>query len=477
MNLFGNDYLKLLDHQGWTLLFFAAVSIERNFSGSTAAHSVRLLNRKVGFMHVLSNHRSRAAAIVVGSLGAAVVISGAGVGANAAPTPKPVTAVNTASCAPQDGIDKSTIKLAFITSATGGNAAGFAGSFEAASLRLAQENAKGGIFGRKLVLQKYDDNSNGATQLVAASQAIDRDKNFGVLNIVNAETMYPILDKASVPTIGLVLPSTGLYRSIFGAAGTSVANVTTTSGAKRVAQTGAKTMATIAFPVPAALQVAAGFAKSLPLVGMTNVLAVNDAPFGAYDATSTALKIKSSGAEGAYLVLQVDGGLSVMSALKQQGVSLKAPFMAGLSDPIVIEKAKGGLDGVIGSTYGTVPPGVTGRPGLRTYTNAMLAAGFNPYGPNPPSAYVSADTMIKGLKLAGPCPTRVAVVNQLRNQSKITGAGLLPEPISYKPGLSPNGNPAKCTWFIQVISGKMVPDKAPTCGDYMDATTGQILKG
>jgi len=423
-------------------------------------------------MSASSKKNRRGLSLIAGGAAAFVALSGlAAVNASAAPA-----VTDKSKCAPAEGVDANTVKIGMIMSFTGGNAPGYAGAYEAAQLRIAQENAKGGVFGRKLVLSKYDDASSGATQITAVNQALDRDHVFGVINIVNAETMFPILAKANVPTIGLSLPPTGIYRNAFGAAGTSSAAYTTTSGPLRLKQAGATKVATVAFPVPAAIAVANGFQATLPLVGLQQGIAINDAPFGAYDATSTALKLKQSGADGVYLVLQVDGGMSVMSAFKQQGVSMKAPYLAGLSDPVAIAATKGGLDGAIGATYGTVPAGVPGRPGARTYERGMLAAGFNPYGPNPPSAYVSADTMIKGLKLAGLCPTRDAVVNQLRKQTNITGAGLLPAPISYAPGLTPNGDPARCSWFITVQNGKMVPDKAPVCGEYVEVATGKIVK-
>lgn len=423
-------------------------------------------------MSVSSAKSRRGAGLIAGGLSAFVAFSGvAAIGANAAPTPAPKAPTTNAQCPTAEGVDAGTIKLGFISSFTGGNAPGYKGSYEAVQLRVAQENAKGGINGRKIVLSKYDDASDGATQITAVNQALQRDHVFGLVNIVNAETMFPILARDNVPTIGLTLPPTGVYRNAFGATGTYSTLYTSTAGAKRMKEAGATKVATVSFPVPAAIAAANNFNLSLPLVGLSNVLAISDAPFGAYDATSTALRLKNSGADGVYLVLQVDGGMSVMSAMRQQGVSMKAPYMAGLSDPVQIAATKGGLDGAIGSTYGTIPAG-TGRPGFRLYENGMLAAGFNPYGPNPPSAYVATDTMIKGLKLAGKCPTRDAVVNQLRKQTKITGAGLLPAPISYANPLS--GTP--CTWFISVQNGKMVVDKQPTCGEYVEIATGKIVK-
>lgn len=414
--------------------------------------------------------RRRVSTIVVGSLAATGMLAITLPYANAAsPAPKP------AACSPQDGIDNSTIKLAFITDGSGANAASFNGTYEAAKLRLSQENAKGGVFGRKFVLTKYDGQSNAAALADATNKAIINDKNFGVLDQINIETMFPILKANNVPAIGIGLPPTGRDANAFSSTGAASVDYTVNTTAKRMAAAGAKNVATISFPVPAAVAAADGFNATLPTVGMTNVLKISDAPFAAYDATSTALKLKQSGADGVYLVLLVDGGISVMQALKQQGVTIKAPLLPGLSDPDLIAKVGSPLDGIIGSTYGTIPPGVPGRPGFRTYTNGMRAAGLNPNNPSAASAFVSADTFIAGLKLTGPCPTRQGFIDALHKAKSFSGAGLLPAPISYRPDLTVNGNPARCSWYITVQNGKMVPDKAATCGDYISVATGKVV--
>ena len=421
-----------------------------------------------------STHSKRAVGLIAGSLGVAVAMTGL-VAGGAFAAPAPVSA-NT-NCAPVDGVTPTTINLAFISSFTGSGAASYVGAYEAAALRIAQENAKGGIFGRKVILTKYDDKSTGDGQIAAIDQAFTRDKNLADINITNQETMFPVLDKAGIPSIGLPIASTGVYRTAFGATGANVPGYTTTNNILRLKKLGATKYATVAFPVPAALVVAKGFNSTLASSGATNVLQINDAPFTAFDATSVALRIKASGADGAYLVLQVPGGLSVMAALKQQGVSLKAPFMAGLSDPTIISATNGGLDGVVGSTYGTVPPGVPGRPGLRTYTNAMLAKGLNPYGPNPPVAYAGADTFMKGLKGAGKCPTREGLINYRRTAKSFDGAGLLPGTVSYRPGVvGQYGDPYKCSWYVSVVNNKMVPDEAATCGQFVQFDTGEVVK-
>lgn len=74
---------------------------------------------------------------------------------NAAPTPAPAV------CAPQPGIDAKTIKMAVQMPRTGPSSPLYTGFDSGVQLRLDQENAKGGILGRKVVTSAYDDQSSG----------------------------------------------------------------------------------------------------------------------------------------------------------------------------------------------------------------------------------------------------------------------------------------------------------------------------
>ena len=429
-----------------------------------------------------SSSRSRSKTLAIGALSAATVVMLATNSATAAPKPAPkvTAATSTASCAPVDGVTSSSIKFAIIQSLTGANAANFKGFNEAVKLRLDQENAKGGIFGRKLTSVVLDDASNGTTQVTAANKAVQDEKAFAVIQETTADTMMGYLNTNNVPVIGINNGAAGLSQiNSFGAGGPGSIAYVQTSAPARLKAAGASKVATITFPVPAAINTANSFAATLAGTGITEVLRIADAPFGAYDATSTALKIKTSGADAAYLILLVDGGVSVMTALKQQGITLKVPYMAGLSDPAVIKAAGSSLNGVLGATYGTTPATpvtMAARPGVRTYVKGMTAAGLNAYGASPPLGYVSADTFIKGLKLTGKCPTRQGLITALRSGKSFDGGGMLPVPVNYKAtSLFPYGEPGKCTWYITAQDGQVVADKAPTCGQLMEVATGKLV--
>ena len=114
---------------------------------------------------------------------------------------------------------------------------------------------------------------------------------------------------------------------------------------------------------------------------------------------------------------------------------------------------------------------------VKTYAAGVKAAGLNPYISSGPLAYLGADLLIKGLKLAGKCPTRESFITNLRQLTKYDGGGLLPAPLSFAPGLMPNGDPALCTWYIIAKGTDLVPDAKSTCGQIIDVTTGKVVLG
>jgi len=418
--------------------------------------------------------RHRRSAFVVGGVGAALVISLAGAGANlasAATTPAPT------SCPTEEGVTPTSIKLGFFSPRTGPAAANFSGGEEAARLRVAQENAKGGVFGRKIELVGFDDQSNAAIQVSQATKALQNDHVFGIIMTSATDAAFPAFKSANVPVTGFNAIAMSTDRNAFSATGPNSTGVVNTAILERLKAGGATNVALIAHNSPSA---ASGMQNTSKILGpsgtgLKQALLILDEPQGAHDATSTALRVKNAGADGVYMSMFTDGVVSIVQAMNQQGVKPKAVLGTGVIDPAVISKAGNALEGMIGATYGTVPAGVPGRPGVRTYVNGMKAAGINPYQATAPVAFAATDLMMKGLKLAGPCPTRQKFIDALRKVTNYDAGGLIPEKISFTPGLTPNGNPVKCSWFVTVKNGQAVPDAKATCGVLVNTTTGQVV--
>lgn len=427
--------------------------------------------------------RKSSRALRIGATGASMLlISGITLAtATGAPAPAPSAASN-ATCPATPGVTPTSITLGWIGPKTGTGAASYAGSSEAAQLRFDQENAKGGINGRKIIFKVYDDGTSASTQISAIQKAIQSDNVFALDAQTNTTAMYATLKDNNIPVAGFIGPAFGTDRNAFGLTGAGTSSnpaIASTAVLEKLKQMGVTKLANINHVSTGASAAGNATANLVPFVpGMTQVLRIADEPQGTHDATTTALRIKNSGADGAVIVGFIEGGIAIMQALKQQGVSLKGVSLVGLSDPAVLKTANGALEGVLGTTFGSVPVGVNNR-AIKTYAAGMKAAGLNPYSSGSPMSFLGADLLIKGLKVAGKCPTRESFISNLRNVTSYDGNGMLPEKFSFKgPGLMPNGNPALCTWYMVAKGTELIPDAKATCGTkYIDTTSGKVVYG
>lgn len=428
------------------------------------------------------SRKARVSTALAAGASASVLLSVMATSAMAAPAPAPKpTAATNASCPTTPGVTPTGVTLGWIGSKTGPASTTFLGAQQGAQLRIDQENAKGGVNGRKLKLNIYDDATSAAQQISEVQKAIG-DGVFGLTTTTSTVSMYPTLKAAGIPITGFSNPAFGTDLNAFGVAGaTTSANPTIANNLvlEKMKQQGATKVAIINHATASAAASQNALANLVPLMGgMTVSLRIADSPPGTHDATSEALRIKNSGSDSVNYSGFIDGAISLAVALKQQGVSLKSFAVAGLSDPATLRSANGALDGALGQTYGTVPVGVNVR-SVKTFAAAMKAAGINPYAPAAPLGYVGADLFIKGLKVAGQCPTREKFISELRKVTSYDGAGMLPGKVSFVPnGIMPNGNPITCNWFTAAKGADLVPDAKATCGGkYIDTTTGKVIYG
>jgi len=426
---------------------------------------------------LILHNRSSRKSLVLGGLSSALVLGLAATGAAAAPkpVPKPSKSSNS-SCAPTPGVTANSVYYGFISSKTGPAAATFNGTSQAARLRIDQENAKGGVFGRKIIFKDYDDATNPSSQVTVVQQAIG-DNAFGVSTATSTVSGYPTLKDQGIPVTGFNAQSFGQDRNAFGVTGVTVPpGIASLGSIQKLQALGVTKIANINHASAGATATGNSTSGAIKLVpGVTETLRIADEAQSTHDATSTALRVKTSGSDGAIIVGYVEGAVSIMQALAQQGVKLKGVLVSGLSDPAVLKTTGTALDGATGVGSGTVPIGIP-LPAIRTYANGLKAAGINPYLTYAPIGYLGADLFIRGLKEAGQCPTRESFITNLRKVTNYNGGGLVPDRISFQPGLTPNGNPSSCGWFLTAKGTELIPDSKPTCGaTYIDTATGKVV--
>jgi len=408
---------------------------------------------------------------------AGVVISLTSAGsALAAPTPKPTaTKAKPVVCTAEPGVTANSVTVGVIFPKSGPAATTWTGFDQAALLRFSQQNAKGGVNGRKIIVNVYDDQASPATQTTVANKAIDQDVVFGIVNSSTASSMYETLKMRNIPVTGMpYVPGYATDRNVFGVTGAFAGGFGNNLQIVKAQQAGVTKLGSLNHNSAGANAGTNATLAAASLMGMPVPLIVRDLPSTSFDATAVALQIKNSGVDGILVGGTADTNISVLKALKQQGVTgLKYIGAGGILDPRVVASLGDVLDGVTGSTYGTVPVGVPNKPAVRTFANGMLATGGNPYGPMAGGGFASADLMIRGLKAAGVCPTRASFIDNLRKVTDFDGAGLIPNKVSMLPGLTPDGDPSKCSWYVGFKNGVVVPDKQATCGRLLNTTTGQ----
>ncbi len=413
-------------------------------------------------MNASTRKRNTKAAALVAGLSAAILLAAC----TSTPSAGEATqSPNGLECTPVPGVSDSQVKVGIVFPKTGPAAATFAEFDKAAQLRFEQENALGGVNGRSIVTTVYDDMSDGSRQSTVATKAIDQDKMYGLLHASQADTMFTMLHQQNVPVTGLAIqPAYSTDANVFGVFGAYNSGFASTSTPLRMKQAGSTSVAIVGHNSPGATASAKGMTVAVPQVGMKVGTTILDMPFGAFDATSMALKIKNSGADSVDSISLVDSAISLLQALNQQGVPMKAKMMSLIVPPDVVAKTGNVLEGALAPTSGTKPLTLD-DPAVTAYVDAMKSAGLNTETSFASVGYVAADLFIRGLKEAGPCAYRSDFVTNLRAVTDYDGAGLTIEPVSFAPGLTPNGDPAKCQWFLEVKGGQFVPDAAATCGE------------
>lgn len=396
------------------------------------------------------------AALALAACGGATTAGPAATSADPSPTP-------TRTCAALPGVTGTTISLGLVFPRTGSAAGTFADFDTAARLRIDAINAKGGIDGRTVTLRVYDDRNDPATQVEVARRAIS-DGVFGIIAGSQQQSMYPLLKQAGIPVAGIPnLPPYGTDINVFGATGAYSTTYASTAQAQRLKRGKANSVAIVSLRSPGALSAARGFHATLARMRMHQPLPIQVLDSADASTTAVAARIKRAKATGVNVIGVVATGVSLMRSLDALRVSPTMVMVAGLTDPKDVVAARGALDGVVGAPYGFIPLQVD-HPEIKTYVAGMVAKGANPYAELAPLGYVAADLLMDGIGRTGSCPTRADFIRIMRGVSDYLGAGLLPGKVSFTPGVTPDGDPQRCSWFVTVRGETMLPDTNATCG-------------
>jgi branched-chain amino acid transport system substrate-binding protein len=371
-------------------------------------------------------------------------------------------------CKDDPGVTDTEIKIGSITP-TSGPSAVFSTILDGIKARFAKANAEGELGKRKLTLVNEDDGADPARNVTAAQKLIEDEKVFAILAESGAgDASGAYLNQQKIPVVGwqLGLPVYGTYTNYFGMQNANVKDIKTHYVARpieAVKALGAKKIAVIGNSTGNAATFAEQNADSVKRVkGLQLVYKTTDIPPGTTEFGAVVDQIKQSGADTVYTTMATQDGIALVNQLKQAGVTPKIIVFPGGYSPAVLnlpafDNAYFSLEFAPLETK-PEPHGITEFKKWMADTAPDVALGQQPM-----VGWISANTLIEGIKAAGVnCPTRKAFINNLRLVKGYTADGFFP-PMNFTDVYN---RPFKCAYYIQVVNHQFVPqfDGKQFCG-------------
>jgi branched-chain amino acid transport system substrate-binding protein len=373
------------------------------------------------------------------------------------------------------------ITIAYITDLTGEGGSENATSPAGFEARLDLQNAEGGVNGHKLVPLIIDDQTS-PTEIATAVQSAISKNAFGIVSqspLMFLAAKYP--QQAGLPVTGTYDdgPEWGEqpYTNMFAADNGSVDPkypVNTQLGTL-FKKLGGTVLGAYGYSIsPSSSRAAIGTAQSFKDAGGKVGVLDTTVPFGGVDFTAEALLAKQDGVNAISPAMDANSNYALATALKQAGVKVKAAIYATGYEPDVIHSSDWStLQG--GYFLSLFRPWDLPNAGTEQMQAAMekyahfTKSDFPNFGQY--ESWAGADLMIKGLQMAGPNPTRAAVIKDLRGLKSYNANGLLPVSFDYATDFG--HNPAKtCAWVMKAVPNGFTPlSSQPSCGTDVPGTS------
>jgi branched-chain amino acid transport system substrate-binding protein len=424
--------------------------------------------------------RTMTGVLLVAALGLPLVAAGCSSGGSSTATTATTSPTASTSASGTKAATGSPITIAYISSLTGEGASQDGTSPAGFTARIDMQNAEGGIDGHKLVGMVIDDQTS-PSEITTAVQSADQ----SALGIVSQSPLFFLAAKypnqAGEPVTGSyddgpewgTQPYTNMFASDNGSVNPSYP-VNTQIGDFLKAH-GGTVLGSYGYSIsPSSSRAAIATSKSFEHAGGTTGVLDTTVPFGGVDFTSAALVAKQHNVNAMVPAMDNDSNYALATALEQAGVKLKAVlFATGYQPDVIGSPAWNTLQGdYFLSLF---------RPfSLPNAGTEQMQAALEKYANFTPTrfptfsqyeAWAGADLMIKGLLLAGPNPTRSAVMSKLRGITSYNANGLLPVTLDYASNFGKNP-PETCAWIMKAEKTEFsLVSPTPTCGTDLPHTS------
>ena len=360
-----------------------------------------------------------------------------------------------------------TITLGILTPLTGPVASSFGQeTVQGAQARIDLANATHELPGGEQVkLVSVDEGSSPQTSLSGTQELVENDHVFTVLAAgAFFYGAYRWAAQQNVPVVGDGIDgpewNSSQYPNMFAAFGSTDDSYPSYTGMPAFFKAqGGTSYCGVGYNAPSTVGNGAAMAGSMKAAGVpvpyTNFgIAAGNANF-----TSIALAIKQAKCNVLGSQMTLGDTLSLITALRNANVSLKATFIQGgygqdlLDQPSSLSAAQG-VDMAAGFEPSSLNTAATKSmmSALKTYagwTKPYPAAGME-WG------WFTADTAIEGLKVAGASPTQQSFITNLRKVTSFDHEGLTC-PVDYSVFGNTNQQfPGNCTWMVKVQGDQFV---------------------
>lgn len=351
-----------------------------------------------------------------------------------------------ASCG-SPGITPNQVNLGFLYPASGSSSSALAAARAGLDARIGLANEEGGVHGRRIVYQWRDDEGTPSVAAVATDDLVRHEQVFGLVTASTSlgasmdrltsqrvpvtgvaiepawaehENMFSFIYAASPAVVGQYIQAAhGTRVAIIAGGQSAVTSATVTSYSQGLRAAGAREVEI--FPY---------VANSGTLNQVTNKIASfgPDALLGIVAPHDFAQIVQATRTAGLHLAVSV-----VLTGYDRSILATDGSALAGVSMPVFFR------------------PFEAGGPAMQRYQDAMTR--FAPESGNSDEqfamfTYINTDLFLRGLELAGPCPTREGFIKALRDVSSYDAGGLI-APIDLR---DYSGKPLSCYAFVQVAT-------------------------
>jgi branched-chain amino acid transport system substrate-binding protein len=383
------------------------------------------------------------------------------------------TALSAASASASTG--KAPIIIGYITDETGAASSTYINAIQGAQARIEAQNAIGGVNGHKLELVAEDDQSTPTGNSTAAHLLVSKGA-FGIIeDNSGAFGSSRYLNQKGIPVVGASVdgpewgqqPNTNMF-SIADLYATTPINgyyyTYTSTGAELKALHVTK-LAQVVFNVSSAINAANTIFEQAKSAGVSKCLDALLPSSG--NLNPTVLQMKKLGCNGVEVLSVLSTCITLATDLKQANVKAKLICSTSydqslLNQPAALAAMQGTYTGATINVLAKNPP-----PPVKLFLTRLSK--YSTWSGGIPSlnielSYMAADAMIKGLKLAGPNPTRKAFITKMRKVSNYTVEGLVTTPFIFSHFGTLGMFPKKACGPLLEIKGKDFVPAFNVCG-------------